>query len=72
LAGVDRFADDIASMIGHRPGIYWRICWKFIAPCFLLVRLIIIKLLAGLHSILYLAFADSFNCDAMSDCFGII
>jgi len=24
-------------MIGFRPGIYWRICWKFIAPCFLLV-----------------------------------
>jgi len=37
LTGVDRFADDIASMIGFRPGIYWRICWKFIAPCFLLV-----------------------------------
>ena len=37
LTGVDRFADDIASMIGFRPGVYWRICWKFIAPCFLLV-----------------------------------
>jgi len=38
LIGVDRFAEDIESMIGFRPGIYWRICWKFIAPCFLLVR----------------------------------
>jgi len=37
LSGVDRFADDIASMIGFRPAIYWRLCWKFIAPCFLLV-----------------------------------
>jgi len=41
--GVDRFADDIASMIGFRPGIYWRICWKFIAPCFLLVKTVVAR-----------------------------
>ena len=41
--GVDRFADDIASMIGFRPGIYWRICWKFIAPCFLLVITVVAR-----------------------------
>jgi len=39
ITGVDRFAEDIASMIGFRPGVYWRICWKFIAPCFLLVTM---------------------------------
>ena len=22
-----------------RPGIYWRICWKFISPCVLLVSI---------------------------------
>ncbi|KAI1894087.1 hypothetical protein AGOR_G00112220 [Albula goreensis] len=34
--GVDRFSDDIQEMIGQRPGLYWRICWKFVSPCFLL------------------------------------
>lgn len=24
-------------MIGQRPGKYWRLCWKFVSPCFLLV-----------------------------------
>ncbi|XP_035259135.1 sodium-dependent dopamine transporter isoform X2 [Anguilla anguilla] len=37
--GVDRFSDDIQEMIGHRPGLYWRICWKFVSPCFLLHNL---------------------------------
>ncbi|XP_061113097.1 sodium-dependent dopamine transporter [Conger conger] len=37
--GVDRFSDDIQEMIGHRPGLYWRICWKFVSPCFLLFML---------------------------------
>lgn len=37
--GVDRFSDDIEEMIGQRPGLYWRLCWKFVSPCFLLVQL---------------------------------
>uniref|UniRef100_A0A4W3K5X0 Transporter n=1 Tax=Callorhinchus milii TaxID=7868 RepID=A0A4W3K5X0_CALMI len=35
--GVDRFSNDIEKMIGKRPGLYWRLCWKFVSPCFLLV-----------------------------------
>lgn len=27
-------------MIGFRPGIYWRVCWKFVAPIFLLFIII--------------------------------
>lgn len=34
--GVERFSDDIDSMIGIRPSIYWRLTWKYIAPVFLL------------------------------------
>lgn len=37
MLGVDRFSDDIKEMIGQRPGRYWRLCWKFVSPCFLLV-----------------------------------
>ncbi|XP_023666958.1 sodium-dependent dopamine transporter [Paramormyrops kingsleyae] len=39
--GVDRFSDDIREMIGHRPGLYWRMCWKFVSPCFLLFMVVV-------------------------------
>lgn len=35
--GVDRFSDDVQSMLGERPGLFWRICWFYISPVFLLV-----------------------------------
>ncbi|XP_062601592.1 sodium-dependent dopamine transporter-like [Saccostrea cucullata] len=34
--GVERFSNDIRTMLGHPAGIYWKICWKFIAPLFIL------------------------------------
>ena len=33
-----QFSDDIKQMTGQRPSLYWRLCWKFVSPCFLLVR----------------------------------
>uniref|UniRef100_A0A7N6AE67 Transporter n=1 Tax=Anabas testudineus TaxID=64144 RepID=A0A7N6AE67_ANATE len=39
--GVDRFSDDIEEMIGQRPGKYWRLCWKFVSPCFLLFMVVV-------------------------------
>lgn len=36
FAGTKRFCDDIEDMIGFRPGMYWQVCWRFIAPLFLL------------------------------------
>lgn len=38
IPGVDRFSDDIERMMGFKPGLYWRLCWKFVSPAFLLVR----------------------------------
>uniref|UniRef100_A0A3Q3L6K3 Transporter n=1 Tax=Mastacembelus armatus TaxID=205130 RepID=A0A3Q3L6K3_9TELE len=35
--GVDRFSEDIQQMMGFKPGLYWRLCWKFVSPAFLLV-----------------------------------
>ncbi|KPI99347.1 Sodium-dependent serotonin transporter [Papilio xuthus] len=36
LYGVDRFSADVRSMLGHTPGIFWRACWTYISPVFLL------------------------------------
>lgn len=36
IYGTTRFCDDIRDMIGISPGIYWRVCWKFVAPIFLM------------------------------------
>ncbi|XP_046679787.1 sodium-dependent serotonin transporter-like [Homalodisca vitripennis] len=35
--GVERFSSDIECMLGHRPGLFWRLCWAYISPVFLLV-----------------------------------
>lgn len=40
IYGVDRFCNDIKDMVGFKPGIYWRVCWKFVAPLFLLFIII--------------------------------
>ncbi|XP_061183688.1 sodium- and chloride-dependent glycine transporter 1-like [Saccostrea echinata] len=32
IYGADRFYKDIELMIGYQPGIWWKICWKFITP----------------------------------------
>ncbi|XP_019874139.2 sodium-dependent serotonin transporter [Aethina tumida] len=37
IYGTDNFARDIEKMIGRRPGLFWRLCWKYISPMFLLV-----------------------------------
>ncbi|KAK6633143.1 hypothetical protein RUM43_012887 [Polyplax serrata] len=34
--GLERFGDDVEAMIGIRPGLYWRICWKFLSPLFII------------------------------------
>ncbi|XP_049770972.1 sodium-dependent serotonin transporter-like [Schistocerca cancellata] len=35
--GVSRFSRDIEKMLGHQPGIFWRVCWAYISPIFILV-----------------------------------
>ncbi|KAK4875154.1 hypothetical protein RN001_011576 [Aquatica leii] len=36
IYGTQRFCDDIKDMIGFSPGLYWRFCWRFAAPLFLI------------------------------------
>ena len=51
IYGVDRFCADIKDMIGFSPGIYWRVCWKFVAPIFLMF--IIVYGLMGYQPLTY-------------------
>ncbi|KAK2506495.1 hypothetical protein MC885_008342, partial [Smutsia gigantea] len=39
--GVRQFSDDIQQMTGQRPSLYWRLCWKFVSPCFLLFVVVV-------------------------------
>ncbi|CAH0550554.1 unnamed protein product [Brassicogethes aeneus] len=34
--GLDRFTQDVEAMLGWKPGLYWRVCWKFISPTFII------------------------------------
>lgn len=37
IYGLDNFCDDVEFMINRRPGAYWRICWVFVTPIFMLI-----------------------------------
>ncbi|XP_015118294.1 sodium-dependent dopamine transporter [Diachasma alloeum] len=51
IYGTDRFCADIKDMIGFSPGIYWRVCWKFVAPLF--IMFIIVYGLMGYEPLSY-------------------
>ncbi|KAI5719128.1 hypothetical protein M8J76_005554 [Diaphorina citri] len=36
IYGTKRVSADIKDMIGFAPGIYWRLCWRFVCPIFLM------------------------------------
>ncbi|XP_076000662.1 solute carrier family 6 member 4a [Genypterus blacodes] len=42
--GTNRFCNDVKSMLGFYPGLFWRVCWVAICPIFLMF--IIISFLA--------------------------
>uniref|UniRef100_A0A182JYU5 Transporter n=1 Tax=Anopheles christyi TaxID=43041 RepID=A0A182JYU5_9DIPT len=49
--GVDRLCKDTEFMLGHRPNLYWRLCWRWITP--LLMFVILIYNLATLEPLMY-------------------
>ncbi|PSN46890.1 hypothetical protein C0J52_17564 [Blattella germanica] len=51
IYGTPRFCEDIRDMIGFAPGIYWRVCWRFVAPAFLMF--IIVYGLVGYEPLTY-------------------
>ena len=36
-SGLGQFCKDVEQMLGFRPNLYWRICWKYVSPFFILV-----------------------------------
>lgn len=40
FVGVQHFSDDIQTMLGFQPGIFWKICWAFICPICLIVSIV--------------------------------
>uniref|UniRef100_A0A182QLZ8 Transporter n=1 Tax=Anopheles farauti TaxID=69004 RepID=A0A182QLZ8_9DIPT len=49
--GVDRLCKDTEFMLGHRPNLYWRLCWRWITP--LLMFVILIYNLITLEPLMY-------------------
>ncbi|XP_033747389.1 sodium-dependent serotonin transporter-like [Pecten maximus] len=39
--GVQRFSNDIKSMVGFEPGIFWKVCWVAICPISLLLLFVL-------------------------------
>ncbi|XP_034401372.1 sodium-dependent neutral amino acid transporter B(0)AT1-like [Cyclopterus lumpus] len=40
IYGIDRFNEDLEFMVGHKPGIFWQVTWRFISPLIVLVILV--------------------------------
>jgi solute carrier family 6 (neurotransmitter transporter, glycine) member 5/9 len=40
IYGVERIMSDIKFMLGFTPGVYWRTCWKYLTPTFLIALLV--------------------------------
>ncbi|XP_041367483.1 sodium- and chloride-dependent glycine transporter 1-like [Gigantopelta aegis] len=38
--GFDRFSEDIEMMLGKKPNIYWKVCWKYVSPIVILVTIV--------------------------------
>lgn len=40
IYGHQKFTQDIYDMTGHKPGLYWQITWRFLAPILMVVILV--------------------------------
>jgi len=69
IYGTKRFCEDIQDMIGFKPGIYWRVCWRFVAPMFLLF--IIVYGLIGHEPLQYEDYIYPFWANVLGWCIAI-
>lgn len=40
IYGHKKFTQDIFDMTGYKPGLYWQITWRFLAPVLMIVILV--------------------------------
>ena len=45
--GTDKFCDAVEQMTGTKPGKFWYLCWKFLAPAVMLVSTIFLIQCSG-------------------------
>ena len=38
LYGARRLSEDFAFMLAYTPSMFWRVCWAFVSPLLVLVR----------------------------------
>uniref|UniRef100_A0A674M973 Transporter n=1 Tax=Takifugu rubripes TaxID=31033 RepID=A0A674M973_TAKRU len=67
--GTKRFCNDIQVMLGFYPGIFWRVCWVAICPCFLLF--IIISFLAFPPEVRLFSYHYPLWTTALGYCIGV-
>ncbi|XP_024219145.1 sodium-dependent noradrenaline transporter [Halyomorpha halys] len=39
--GLEKFCQDVTDMLGKKPALFWRLCWKFVSPIFIVGVVII-------------------------------
>ncbi|CAL8069862.1 unnamed protein product [Orchesella dallaii] len=39
--GLDQLCKDAEAMLGFAPGLYWRICWKFVSPALIAIIIVL-------------------------------
>ena len=56
---MSRFYDDIEYMLRMRPGLYWKITWRYVSPAIVLVIFVCSLLNIGLKPITYSAWRQN-------------
>ncbi|XP_004074449.1 sodium-dependent neutral amino acid transporter B(0)AT1 [Oryzias latipes] len=54
IYGIDRFNEDIAFMVGHKPNIFWQVTWRVISPLTVLVILVFYLVTQAQETLTYL------------------
>ncbi|XP_037567239.1 sodium-dependent dopamine transporter [Dermacentor silvarum] len=66
IYGIRRFSEDIQEMLGFPVGLWWKFCWAFVAPFFILV--IIASGLVNYERLTYNEYKYPWSADAVGIC----
>uniref|UniRef100_A0A8C2WPV5 Transporter n=1 Tax=Cyclopterus lumpus TaxID=8103 RepID=A0A8C2WPV5_CYCLU len=60
-----RFNEDLEYMVGHKPGIFWQVTWRFISPLIVLVILVFYMVTQTQEELTYLVWDPNSNFDKL-------